>query len=94
MSVSFVNLPFLAVIVSQPKRQERSLDTTIGSLDMGGASMQISFADSNPPANYSDTITLFGSQHTLYSRSYLCYGYTEALRQVCANATLKSPVSV
>ena len=52
---------------------------------MGGASMQISFVPSSPPpTDYADNITVFGSAYTLYSRSYLCYGYNEVLRRMSA----------
>ena len=59
---------------------------------MGGASMQISFVPRTPPPNeYADNITVFGSVYTLYSRSYLCYGYNEVLRRLSASLAEVKP---
>ncbi|KAK6185008.1 hypothetical protein SNE40_007339 [Patella caerulea] len=75
---------------------------TIGALDMGGASAQISFIPANftsMPANYSNTVRLYGDNYTLYTHSFLCYGVNEAMRRVQAalaaqqnyNLTVKDP---
>ncbi|XP_071442339.1 ectonucleoside triphosphate diphosphohydrolase 1-like isoform X3 [Hetaerina americana] len=60
--------------------------TTIGALDMGGASTQITFEVPPPdplPSNMSDcgddikTLKLFGKNYYLYSKSFLCFGVQE-----------------
>ncbi|XP_046386805.1 ectonucleoside triphosphate diphosphohydrolase 1-like isoform X2 [Ischnura elegans] len=70
------------------KREEFSVKT-IGAMDMGGASTQITF-EMPPPANPSTdlppcgdnikTLKLFGKQYYLFSKSYLCFGVEEFLK--------------
>ena len=58
----------------------------IGALDMGGASTEISFAASHKD-NQSHYVRelLMGKKEDLYARSYLCYGYNEALSRFLAH---------
>lgn len=53
---------------------------TIGALDLGGASTQITFIPQDPsevPPDYSQVTRLFGSNYSVYTHSYLCYGIME-----------------
>lgn len=51
----------------------------IGALDLGGASTQITFPHSTVQhSEYESTVNLFDEKHTLYARSYLCYGQDQA----------------
>ncbi|XP_059159134.1 ectonucleoside triphosphate diphosphohydrolase 1-like [Physella acuta] len=60
---------------------------TIGALDLGGASTQITFVpDSNAsmPSEYNTSLRLFGHNYTVYTHSYLCYGVMEVTNQILA----------
>ncbi len=57
---------------------------TLGALDWGGASAQITFAvDSDKSATTS--VNLFGVNQTLFVASHLCYGQQEALKRYLVN---------
>ena len=62
------------------------LQGLIGALDMGGASTEISFAASakDNQSHYVREL-LMGKKEDLYARSYLCYGYNEALSRFLAH---------
>ncbi|NWH69544.1 ENTP8 diphosphohydrolase, partial [Piaya cayana] len=66
---------------------EHPLDTEVfGALDLGGASTQITF---QPGVTIEDKNTsvffrLYGTNYSLYSHSYLCYGQTQALKMLLA----------
>nr|XP_034989404.1 ectonucleoside triphosphate diphosphohydrolase 1 isoform X1 [Zootoca vivipara] len=56
---------------------------TIGALDLGGASTQITFVpDQETLESPADTANfyLYGKQYTVYTHSFLCYGKDQALR--------------
>ena len=55
-----------------------SLQSTIGSLDLGGASTQIAFQVFDQPPEHRLSEKLFNQQYNLFARSYLCYGVNEA----------------
>lgn len=60
---------------------------TVGSLDLGGASMQIAFTPIQLPSSVEDqvdffSLNLFGSHYHVYSHSYLCFGKNEFERRV------------
>ncbi len=59
---------------------------TVGALDLGGASTQITFETPETVENELNSITLrlYGQEYSLYTHSYLCYGKEEALRQILA----------
>lgn len=64
-----------------------SEDNTVGALDMGGASTQITFYTPHlrPDAtNYTEDLHLYGSNYSVYTNSYLCYGINEAIRKYLA----------
>ncbi|XP_070539986.1 ectonucleoside triphosphate diphosphohydrolase 8-like [Ptychodera flava] len=60
---------------------------TVGALDMGGASLQISFIPEDlsevPPENTAMQ-TMYGENYVVYTHSYLCYGINEAVRRYLA----------
>ncbi|KAM4578011.1 ectonucleoside triphosphate diphosphohydrolase 2-like [Fundulus diaphanus] len=61
--------------------------STIGALDLGGASTQITFQTSQKleePANQMN-LTLYGQTYTLYTQSFLCYGQDQFLRKLLAH---------
>ncbi|XP_039884418.1 ectonucleoside triphosphate diphosphohydrolase 2-like [Simochromis diagramma] len=60
---------------------------TIGALDLGGASTQITFETSEKAENKSNTmeLKLFGKTYRLYTQSFLCYGQDQYLRKLLAH---------
>ncbi|XP_020496786.1 ectonucleoside triphosphate diphosphohydrolase 2 [Labrus bergylta] len=59
---------------------------TIGALDLGGASTQITFQTSDTVEdknNYME-LKLYGHTYTLYTQSFLCYGQDQFLRKLLA----------
>ncbi|NXT96761.1 ENTP8 diphosphohydrolase, partial [Anhinga rufa] len=66
---------------------EHPQDTEVlGALDLGGASTQITF---QPGVTIEDKNTsvfyrLYGTNYSLYTHSYLCYGQTQALKMLLA----------
>ncbi|XP_009077771.1 PREDICTED: ectonucleoside triphosphate diphosphohydrolase 8-like, partial [Acanthisitta chloris] len=58
----------------------------LGALDLGGASTQITFQPGVPveDRNTSVFFRLYGTNYSLYSHSYLCYGQTQALKMLLA----------
>lgn len=62
---------------------------TIGALDMGGASTQITFTSSKA-AQHSSKLKLYGTKYQLYTHSYLCYGKKEAERRFYAQLVKES----
>lgn len=64
-----------------PKRK------TVGALDFGGASTQITFQtkDTVEDQNNAMTLRLYGQNYSLYTQSFLCYGRDQVLRQLLAH---------
>lgn len=64
-------------------------EPTNGSLDLGGASVEIAFEPHSEtihhPAEYMSQEKLFGKTYNLYARSYLCYGHNEAQSRFLAS---------
>ncbi|XP_074527443.1 ectonucleoside triphosphate diphosphohydrolase 2-like [Halichoeres trimaculatus] len=60
---------------------------TIGALDLGGASTQITFQTSNPVEDKNNVmeLKLYGQTYTLYTQSFLCYGQDQFLRRLLAH---------
>ncbi|XP_070539561.1 ectonucleoside triphosphate diphosphohydrolase 8-like [Ptychodera flava] len=61
-----------------------SASETVGALDMGGASLQISFIPEDlsvVPAENKEFLRMYGEDYIIYTHSYLCYGSNEALRR-------------
>ncbi|NXQ81122.1 ENTP8 diphosphohydrolase, partial [Nyctibius grandis] len=69
------------------EKWEHPWDTEVlGALDLGGASTQITF---QPVVTIEDKNTsvffrLYGTNYSLYTHSYLCYGQTQALKMLLA----------
>ncbi|XP_034547089.1 ectonucleoside triphosphate diphosphohydrolase 2-like isoform X2 [Notolabrus celidotus] len=59
---------------------------TIGALDLGGASTQITFQTSDPVEDKANgmELKLYGQTYTLYTQSFLCYGQDQFLRKLLA----------
>ncbi|XP_058158770.1 ectonucleoside triphosphate diphosphohydrolase 8 isoform X1 [Dasypus novemcinctus] len=58
----------------------------VGALDMGGASTQISFVPGGPILDKSTqaTLRLYGSDYSVYTHSYLCFGRDQMLNRLLA----------
>ncbi|CAH1783850.1 unnamed protein product [Owenia fusiformis] len=66
----------------------QNAEETLGALDMGGASTQITFLhnhDASIPVEYAKKVRLYGHDYNLYSYSFLCYGIKEAVRRYRVN---------
>ncbi|KAI4885052.1 hypothetical protein NFI96_015973, partial [Prochilodus magdalenae] len=59
---------------------------TVGALDLGGASTQITFVTPDKVEDEKNrmTLRLYGQDYSLYTHSYLCYGKEEFLRRLLA----------
>ena len=60
---------------------------TLGALDMGGASSEITFIPNDPSSiapGYRQKIQLRGVEYAVYSHSYPCFGLNEAYRRYLA----------
>ncbi|MBN3299361.1 ENTP2 diphosphohydrolase, partial [Amia calva] len=59
---------------------------TVGALDLGGASTQITFATKEVLEDKKNSLSLrlYGQQYQLYTHSFLCYGRDQVLRKVHA----------
>uniref|UniRef100_A0A673VP28 apyrase n=1 Tax=Suricata suricatta TaxID=37032 RepID=A0A673VP28_SURSU len=61
---------------------------TLGAMDLGGASTQITFETASPaedPAN-EVRLQLYGQHYRVYTHSFLCYGRDQVLRRLLAAA--------
>ncbi|XP_043422742.1 ectonucleoside triphosphate diphosphohydrolase 2 isoform X1 [Prionailurus bengalensis] len=61
---------------------------TLGAMDLGGASTQITFETASPaedPAN-EVRLRLYGQHYCVYTHSFLCYGRDQVLRRLLAGA--------
>ncbi|XP_067935901.1 ectonucleoside triphosphate diphosphohydrolase 3-like isoform X2 [Watersipora subatra] len=80
----------LKLFPSQSQLLPTGTEETIGSMDLGGASTQISFATSEnavAPLKGVVELSLFSRDLTVFSNSYLCFGATEMRNQVLAILT-------
>lgn len=69
------------------EKWEHPWDTEVlGALDLGGASTQITFQPEViiEDKNTSVFFRLYGTNYSLYTHSYLCYGQTQALKMLLA----------
>ncbi|NWS66213.1 ENTP8 diphosphohydrolase, partial [Crotophaga sulcirostris] len=69
------------------EKWEHPRDTEVlGALDLGGASTQITFQPgvTTGDKNTSVFFRLYGTNYSLYTHSYLCYGQTQALKMLLA----------
>eukprot|EP00069_Balaena_mysticetus_P021847 bmy_13889T0 len=60
--------------------------TLVGALDMGGASTQITFVPGGPILDKTTqaTFRLYGTEHSVYTHSYLCFGRDQMLNRLLA----------
>ncbi|XP_017289453.1 ectonucleoside triphosphate diphosphohydrolase 2-like [Kryptolebias marmoratus] len=60
---------------------------TIGALDLGGASTQITFETSEKAENESNMmeLKLYGQSYRIYTQSFLCFGQDQFLRKLLAH---------
>uniref|UniRef100_A0A665VUW6 Ectonucleoside triphosphate diphosphohydrolase 2b n=1 Tax=Echeneis naucrates TaxID=173247 RepID=A0A665VUW6_ECHNA len=60
---------------------------TVGALDFGGASTQITFATQEELEDTRDTmkLRLYGQEYSLYTHSFLCYGQDQVLKRLLAH---------
>ncbi|NWS60750.1 ENTP8 diphosphohydrolase, partial [Chunga burmeisteri] len=68
-------------------------ENVVGALDLGGASTQITFLP-GPTIDDSSTralLRLYGTNYSLYTHSYLCYGQKQALKMLMASLHQGSP---
>uniref|UniRef100_A0A672U8B7 Ectonucleoside triphosphate diphosphohydrolase 8 n=1 Tax=Strigops habroptila TaxID=2489341 RepID=A0A672U8B7_STRHB len=68
-------------------------EDVVGALDLGGASTQITFL---PGTTIEDSSTgallrLYGTNYSIYTHSYLCYGQKQALKMLTASLHQASP---
>ncbi|XP_045702063.1 ectonucleoside triphosphate diphosphohydrolase 2 [Phyllostomus hastatus] len=65
---------------------------TLGAMDLGGASTQITFETASPIEDRANEVRLrlFGRQHRVYTHSFLCYGLNQVLQKLLAGA-LQTP---
>ncbi|KAM8995834.1 ectonucleoside triphosphate diphosphohydrolase 8-like isoform 1-T2 [Ara ararauna] len=99
-SFGWISVNFLLetlVKYSFAEKWEHPQDAEVfGALDLGGASTQITF---QPGVTIEDKNTsvffrLYGTNYSLYTHSYLCYGQTQALKRLLAALHQASPSSV
>uniref|UniRef100_A0A8C8RIA6 Ectonucleoside triphosphate diphosphohydrolase 8 n=1 Tax=Pelusios castaneus TaxID=367368 RepID=A0A8C8RIA6_9SAUR len=59
----------------------------VGALDLGGASTQITFYPSHPIEDNRTEVLfrLYGTNYSIYTHSYLCYGANQALKKLMAS---------
>ncbi|XP_007458991.1 PREDICTED: ectonucleoside triphosphate diphosphohydrolase 8 isoform X2 [Lipotes vexillifer] len=67
--------------------------TLVGALDMGGASTQITFVPGGPILDTTTqaTFRLYGTEHSVYTHSYLCFGRDQMLNRLLAGLVQSSP---
>lgn len=60
---------------------------TVGALDLGGASTQITFETSEEVEDSGDKmdLKLYGQTYKVYTHSFLCYGQDQFLRKLVAH---------
>ncbi|NXI98899.1 ENTP8 diphosphohydrolase, partial [Psophia crepitans] len=75
------------------ERTHPPAEDVVGALDLGGASTQITFL---PGTTIDDSTTrallrLYGTNYSIYTHSYLCYGQKQALKMLLASLHQDSP---
>ncbi|XP_058929197.1 ectonucleoside triphosphate diphosphohydrolase 8 [Kogia breviceps] len=67
--------------------------TLVGALDLGGASTQITFVPGGPILDTTTraTFCLYGTEHSVYTHSYLCFGRDQMLNRLLAGLVQSSP---
>uniref|UniRef100_A0A8C5X5I3 Ectonucleoside triphosphate diphosphohydrolase 8 n=1 Tax=Malurus cyaneus samueli TaxID=2593467 RepID=A0A8C5X5I3_9PASS len=86
-SFGWITVNYLLGTLVKVQNLGTSQDTEIlGALDLGGASTQITFQPgvAVEDRNTSVFFRLYGTNYSLYSHSYLCYGQSQALKMLLA----------
>ncbi|XP_057405444.1 ectonucleoside triphosphate diphosphohydrolase 8 isoform X1 [Balaenoptera acutorostrata] len=67
--------------------------TLVGALDMGDASTQITFVPGGPTLDRTTqaTFRLYGTERSVYTHSYLCFGRDQMLNRLLAGLVQSSP---
>ncbi|NXP55304.1 ENTP8 diphosphohydrolase, partial [Heliornis fulica] len=78
---------------SEGERTHPPAEDVVGALDLGGASTQITFL---PGTTMEDSSTraflrLYGTNYSIYTHSYLCYGQKQVLKRLIASLHQGSP---
>lgn len=68
------------------KLQRGRPEETVGALDLGGASTQITFVPENPPRFHGRSVKLGGTTYRVYSYSYLGHGQDQAATRVASES--------
>ncbi|NXU48562.1 ENTP8 diphosphohydrolase, partial [Turnix velox] len=68
-------------------------EDVVGALDLGGASAQITFLPETTidDSNTETLLRLYGTNYSIYTHSYLCYGQKQALKMLMASLHQDSP---
>ena len=85
--LSYFQFSLSRYLSMMPKYQH----TTFGTLDLGGASTQITFVPETPSElhpNYTESILLYGEEYKVYTNSFLCYGMNEVYRVLEAHLVM------
>ncbi|GFT39499.1 ectonucleoside triphosphate diphosphohydrolase 3 [Nephila pilipes] len=79
----WITANYLQQTLEIPQKTNPWVPTTYGALDMGGASMQISYSLPKKENSSVDTkgLKLYGQTHNIFSHSNLCFGRDEAERR-------------
>ncbi|CAO2598549.1 Ectonucleoside triphosphate diphosphohydrolase 2, partial [Lemmus lemmus] len=66
---------------------------TLGAMDLGGASTQITFETTSPPEDPDSEVhlRLYGQHYRVYTHSFLCYGRDQVLQRLLASALKLTP---
>lgn len=61
---------------------------TLGAMDLGGASTQITFETTSPAEDRASEVQLrlYGQHYRVYTHSFLCYGRDQVLQRLLASA--------
>ncbi|XP_005097515.1 ectonucleoside triphosphate diphosphohydrolase 2 [Aplysia californica] len=65
----------------------RTIVPSVGALDLGGASTQITFMPlkgTTMPEGFGRVLQLYGTNYTVYTHSYLCYGVQQVTNRILA----------
>ncbi|OXB80633.1 UNVERIFIED_CONTAM: hypothetical protein H355_005562 [Colinus virginianus] len=69
------------------------MEDVVGALDLGGASTQITFlpGTTTDDKNTTALLRLYGTNYSVYTHSYLCYGQKQVLKRLLASLHQDSP---
>uniref|UniRef100_A0A0B6ZGS7 Uncharacterized protein n=1 Tax=Arion vulgaris TaxID=1028688 RepID=A0A0B6ZGS7_9EUPU len=91
---NYVTNAFKVTPPGAPGMPAYTIVPTIGAMDLGGASTEITFVPKNIaiiPNDYRKELQLFGHIYTVYTYSYLCYGVREVAKLMFAHLIKSQP---